>query len=119
MIYGIPDGAWKAAKAEIRDILVARAKVRGMIAYSDLVDRVTAVRLDAHDLRFFALLGELSTEEEAAGRGMLSALVVHKVGDMEPGPGFFELAGDLGRDTSDITKCWVEEMHKVHRTWAP
>jgi len=36
------------------------------------------------------------------GRGMLSVIVVHKEGDMQPGPGFFELAGELGRDTSDI-----------------
>ena len=38
-----------------------------------------------------------------AGRGMLSVIVVHKVGDMQPGPGFFQLAKKLGRDTSDKT----------------
>jgi len=38
------------------------------------------------------MLGEISQEEDAAGRGMLSVIVVHKVGDMQPGPGFFQLA---------------------------
>ena len=41
------------------------------------------------------------TVTHAAGRGMLSVIVVHKQGDMQPGPGFFELAQRLGRDTSD------------------
>jgi hypothetical protein len=47
------------------------------------------------------MLGEISLEG-AAGRGMLSVIVVHKDGDMQPGPGFFELAEELDRDTSDI-----------------
>ncbi len=46
-------------------------------------------------------------------------IVVHKEGDMQPGPGFFELAGELGRDTSDILVCWVEELKMVHqRVWS-
>jgi hypothetical protein len=40
-----------------------------------------------------AKLGEVSTEEAAADRGMLSVLVVHKVGHMQLRPDFFELAG--------------------------
>jgi hypothetical protein len=43
---------------------------------------------------------------------MLSVVVVHKVGDMQPGPGFFELGGKLRRDTSDRLKCWVDELKK-------
>jgi molybdopterin synthase catalytic subunit len=89
-----------------------------MIAYSDLVTRITTVELQAHDSRLFHLLGEISSEEDAAGRGMLTVVVVHKTGDMQPGPGFFELAGLLGRDTSDILKCWVEELHRVHAVWS-
>jgi len=49
---------------------------------------------------------------------MLSVIVVHKFGDMQPGPGFFELAKKLGRDTSDILKCWVDELKKVHAVWS-
>ena len=48
---------------------------------------------------------------------MLSAVVVHK-GDRIPGPGFFTLARSRGRDTTDEVKCWVEELRKVHDTWA-
>jgi hypothetical protein len=41
-------------------------------------------------------------------------IVVHKAGDMQAGPGFFELARSLGRDTSDILAFWAEELKKVH-----
>jgi hypothetical protein len=108
---------WKAAKEEARNILVERATLRGMIPYSDLVAQIESIRFDAQDQRLFHLLGEISADEDAAGRGMLTVVVVHKHGDMQPGPGFFELAKHLGRDTRDILRCWVEELHKVHAIW--
>ena len=89
-----------------------------MIPYSDLVEQITSIRLEAHDPLLFHLLGEVTSEEDAAGRGMLTVVVVHKAGDMRPGPGFFELAKDLGRDTSDILECWVKELHHVHGYWS-
>src|SRR6266700_2974244 len=100
------------------ELLTARARVRGMIPYSDLAGRIKAISLEAHDQRLFHLIGELSTEEDAAGHGMLSVIVVHKSGDMQPGPGFFELAKKLGRDTSDVLRCWVEELKRVHAFWS-
>jgi hypothetical protein len=109
---------WDDAKREVRDLLVQRAKVRGMIPYSELAGKIQSMSFEAHDQRLFHLLGEISSEESAAGRGMLSVIVVHKVGDMQPGPGFFDLAGRLGRDTSDILRCWVEELKKVHAVWS-
>ena len=116
--YGYESHEWEAAKTEMRTALVERAKVRGMIPYSELVEKITAIELEPNSFALAAMLGEVSTEEAAADRGMLSVLVVHKVGDMQPGPGFFGLAGELGRDTSDILKCWVDELKKVHRVWS-
>jgi hypothetical protein len=116
--FGFTDAEWQAGKNEIRDVLVERAKIRGMIAYSELVGHLTSVSVEPHDPRLFHLLGDVSRDEDAAGRGMLTAIVVHKTGDMEPGPGFFELAQQLGRDTSDLTKCWIEEVKTVHAHYA-
>ena len=48
---------------------------------------------------------------------MMTALVVHKTGDMEPGPGFLELAERLGFTVSNRTTFWVNEVQKVHRAW--
>lgn len=117
MPYGFSQHVWDAAKHEITEVLVERAKVRGAIPYSELVGRVHAINFSAHDPRLFHALGEISTSEAQAGRGMLSALVVHKEGDMQPGPGFFELAKSLGRNTSDVLRFWVEEFKKVHTYW--
>ena len=115
--YGFSDDVWAAAKGEATQALILRAKVRGMMPYSELVKYISAIQFDAYDQRLFDLLGQISKSEEMAGRGMLSAIVVHKTGDMEPGPGFFELARTLGRNTSDRTKCWVEEIKRVYAYW--
>ncbi|HTN04961.1 MAG TPA: hypothetical protein VL132_23950 [Planctomycetaceae bacterium] len=118
MKSGYEQEVWDAAKDEMRQALIERAKVRGMIPYSELVEGISSIQFEPNSFALAAMLGELSTEENDAGRGMLSVIVVHKVGDMQTGPGFFELAKALGRDTSDIVKCWVEELRTVHRAWS-
>jgi hypothetical protein len=102
----------------MRQILIERAKVRETIPYSELVTKVKAINLDPNSYALATMLGEISTAEATAGRGMLTVIVVHKYGDMQPGPGFFELARELGRDVSDILKCWVEELNKVYTYWS-
>lgn len=116
--YGFEGAQWDAAKKEATDILIDVAKRKGRIAYSELVGQINALSLEPHDARLFHLLGEISSEEDRAGRGMLTAIVVHKAGDMQPGPGFFELAKSLGKDTKDQLVCWVSEFNKVHDYWA-
>lgn len=115
--FGFPTPIWDTAKKEAKQAMVARAKLRGMMPYSELIGHIKAIHFEAHDIRLFHLLGEISSEEDATGHGMLTAIVVHKHGDMQPGPGFFELASDLGRDTSDILTCWISEVKKVHAYW--
>lgn len=112
--YGYPLGKWNEAKEDMKQILIERARVRGMIPYSELVKKVKAIRLEPESYALAAMLGEISGEEDAAGHGMLSVIVVHKSGDMQPGPGFFDYANERGRDTTDILKCWVDELKKVH-----
>ena len=64
------------------------------------------------------MLREIAAEENAAGRGMLTALVVYSSGDMQPGPGFFDLAGRLGKNTNDTLRCWIKELKRVHGYWS-
>jgi hypothetical protein len=117
--YGYSLDEWNVTKEEMRKILLERARLRGMIPYSDLVERIHTIRLEPESPALAAMLGEISTEEDAAGRGMLSVIVVHKQGDMQPGPGFFDLAEKLGRDTSDILKCWVEGRPPNYLPYCP
>jgi hypothetical protein len=114
--YAVPD--WEKAKAQATKVLIDVARRKGRIAYSELAAQITEIQIEAHDPRMFHLLGEISTAEDKAGRGMLTAIVVHKSGDMQPGPGFFELAKSLGKDTSDVLVCWINEFNKVHDYWA-
>ena len=115
--HGFAQSDWERAKAEAKEIMISRARVRGMIPYSELANKIKSVSLGAYDQRFFHFLGEISQEEDASGRGMLTVLVVHRSGDMQPGPGFYELASYLGRDTRDVLKCWIDELHRVHAVW--
>jgi hypothetical protein len=115
--HGFPKDKWEAAKTEAKKVLAEYAKRRQMIPYSEFVTKVHSIKIDYHDPRLFHFLGEISAEESTAGRGMLTALVVHKHGDMQPGPGFFELAQELGHDTSDILRFWIEEVERVFAAW--
>ncbi len=108
---------WNNAKEEMRKILIERAKVRGMMSYIELVGKVKTIRLEPHSQALDAMLEEISSEEDAAGHGMLTVIVVHKCGDMEPGSGFFKLAEQLGRNTSNTLECWVSEFKSVHNYW--
>jgi hypothetical protein len=116
--YGYSLDDWEKAKVEVRTILIERARNRSQISYSELVGKVSAIHLDPESYALAHLLGEVSTESDAAGGGMLTVLVVHKHGDQMPGQGFFELAKKLGRDTSDPDKFWVEELNRVYARWA-
>ena len=113
--YGFQKTQWELAKQEARAVLVECAKRRGTIPYSELVRKIGSIKFKARDKRLFDLLGEISLDEDAEGRGMLSVIVVHKNGDMQPGPGFFRFAKELGRDRM---KCWSDELHKVHGVWS-
>jgi alpha-ketoglutarate-dependent taurine dioxygenase len=114
---------WIEAKTEMRELLVQRAKrgpndPQSLISYSELVGQVSAMSLapDSHELA--EMLREIAMAENEDDRGMLSVLVVHKDGDRLPGPGFFDLARQLGRRVTDPTQFWIEELKKVYAAWA-
>jgi hypothetical protein len=58
--FGFTVQQWDEAKQEGTQILIERAKLRGMIPYSELVKHIKAVQLEAHDVRLDHLLGEIS-----------------------------------------------------------
>lgn len=115
--YGFTTAQWDAGKAEAKTVLAEYAKRGHTIPYSEFVKKLHSITLEHRDPRLFHFLGEVSAEESTAGRGMLTALVVHKRGDMKPGPGFFELAKKLGHNTSDIDKFWIDELKRVFAAW--
>jgi hypothetical protein len=114
--FGIEESKWDAAKVEAKSILKEYARRKDTIAYSEIAEGIRSVRFEPHDFRLFGLLGEISTEESTAGRGMLSALVVVK-GENTPGLGFFELAKKLGYDVKEHDVFWAKEVKRVYAAW--
>jgi hypothetical protein len=116
--YGYTIKEWNAAKKEMHAILVEIAKMKNTIPYSELVQKIKTIVLEPESYALANMLGEISKEEDLKNQGMLSVIVVHKDGDMQPGEGFFKYAEELGRDTSDKLKCWIEELNRVHGFWS-
>lgn len=116
--FGYPAAVWETAREEMRQALSERAKIRGTIGYAELISQVQSIRLERHSAPFTAMLQEVAALEEAAGRGMLTALVIHKYRDKLPGPEFYVLAEQLGRDTTDRTRCWSDEVERVYAVWS-
>jgi hypothetical protein len=120
--YGLSDSDWNSGLAQMKSILQKTARNRDLITYGDLSAAISAtgIRVFAKDPAMDRMLYEVSMEEleKHPGAGIISALVVHKHGDRQPGSGFFDLAKSLGRDTSDPAKCWIEESEALWDHWA-
>jgi hypothetical protein len=115
--FGHPQSDWDAAKGEARDaMIIALRSTRGTITYGELVRQVNAIRFEPDAHIFHELLGQISRREDSEGRGMLSVVVVHQGGDGRPGPGFFRLAQELGRDVHNREMFWVAEVGLVRRS---
>lgn len=112
--YGFPDEAWYRATGEAHAVLIQFARSEDLISYSDLCSRIRAIQLEPHSYAMRAFLGEISTVEHHRGQGLLSVVVVYKHGDQHPGPGFFELARELGYQVGDETQFWVEQLRVVY-----
>ena len=117
MPYGYTDGEWDETKTKLRAALIARAGMRSVLPYSQIVREIGPIKFNPHDAPFHRMLDEVSRDEDTAGRGLLTVVVVHKDGDMRPGPGFFELAKSRGRDVSDIDRTWLAELDRVWGHW--
>lgn len=116
--YGFSETDWNVYKTEARTFLIEEARRRGLITYGDLAAKMTTIEVEPHDMVLWDIIGDVARDEEAAGRGLLSAIVVHKRGDMEPGKGFFDLAKFYRRNLRDRTLCWIEETKRVHKEWS-
>lgn len=114
--HGFPEKAWEHAKHEALAILRVRAKRGNPITYSELVSQIHTVQMDAHDIRLAHFLGEISSDEHAAHRPLITALVVHKH-DLRPGEGFFNLARSLGFEFEDEVAFWSEQVTKLQQQW--
>ena len=116
--WGIAPDDWNAAVVEIRAILVARARARETITYSDLCAEVTAVHLWPRNPALFKMLEQIDVCSDASDGVMLAAIVRHKGGDRMRGNLFFRTAERLGRDVSDRRAFYDSEVERVFEHYA-
>ena len=95
------------------EILVARAREGRTITYGEMA---TAMLLSPQSAQFTDTLNELSRSENAAGRGLLSVLVIRQR-EGTPGIGFFRLARELGHQFDDEEQFFREEVERVTAHW--
>lgn len=68
------------------------------------------------------LLREIAVHEHNVGRPMLTALIVHRGNDNNPGEGFFSIARELGlyngsRHQVARVTFWANQVANVHNHW--
>ncbi|MGH9891546.1 MAG: hypothetical protein ACREA0_06090 [bacterium] len=113
--FGLTLDEWEEAKDQIVTALRIRAGDRQMICYSDLAQEITAIRLDPHSPQMNHLLGSVLQDEHEAGRPLITAIVTHKDGDKEPGPGFYEMSRSLGYRFDEPFVFWATQVQEVFK----
>jgi hypothetical protein len=105
--------ALMAEAASTPDRLVTYGEIGELVGASSgsLMGRVVGI-----------VLGLVTDQERAAGRPMLSAVVVSKTTN-RPGPGFYGLATTYGRLPADATEAdriafWEAELAAVRAAWS-
>lgn len=112
--WGLALDDWRAAKDQAESLIIARARERGTVTYSELCSSITVARFKPYSWRLIALLDEICSQEDAALGIVLASLVVRRDTGM-PGEGYFAHAAKLGRDVSDREGFWRSEAERV---WA-
>jgi hypothetical protein len=108
---------WEQAKREALRVLRKKARAEDTIPYSRFVRRIKAIDLKYYgDDRLDQLLDEISLEEDTAGRGLISALVV-EVTTRRPSDGFYELAKSRhppGTSRQEIFEAERDAVYRAH-----
>jgi hypothetical protein len=107
----------------IYDQLVQLAHTKRLTTYSDIAPLAGLSMDDEEDRnKMSQILVEILQHEADKGRPMLTAIVVHKGQDNNPGEGFFSAVTDLGRYSGSrnaLTRLefWVRQVGEVHSYW--
>ena len=100
--------------------LISAARYRGTVTYQEIAQLVGLPLKGSYMGSMIGhLLGEISEDEVNNGRPMLSAVAVNVQG--VPGPGFYALARELGKEFDDSKEAklafWSSELSNVYEVW--
>ena len=100
------------------------AREKRLAAYSEVAPLI-GLSMDVEEDRneIAEKLGEIATHEHSERRPMLTALIVHRGNDNNPGEGFYSIAKRLqlfdgSRDSIDRVTFWSNQVTQVHNYWA-
>jgi hypothetical protein len=100
-------------QGRLRAAILNAAVNRQMTWYSQVAAAVTAVHVEPYSSLMNHLLGAILEDEHEAGRPLLTAIVTHKNGDLEPGPGFYEMARSLGYRFGKPYVFWSTQVQDI------
>jgi len=97
--------------------LINAARYRGTVTYQEIAKLMGIPLTGGYMAKLLGeILGEISEDEVAHGRPMLSAIAVGVKG--LPSEGFYNWAKEIGRQTTqDNGQFWAEEKKAVYDTW--
>lgn len=104
--------------------LIRLARNKKLASYSEVSPLVgLSMDIEEHRDKIAELLGEIVHHEHENNRPMLTALVVHKGNDNNPGEGFFSIATELGyfdgsREQISRLTFWANQVTNVHNHWS-
>jgi hypothetical protein len=115
--WGYPLDVWAVAREQARDALLACARTRTTIAYSELCEAITVARFRAYSWSLMALADEVCREEDARTGVVLATLLVRRDTRM-PGEGYFAWAERDGADVSDRDRFWHAQAQRVWEAYS-
>jgi hypothetical protein len=114
--FGYPDRQWSQAKRKARAVLAEAAREESTIAYSELLAAIHAIRLEAYDVRLKTLLGQISEDEDGAGRRMLPWLWSTRKVTSAPVRNSSN-GGTVRLHGGDRAEFWIMMLTKVYTSW--
>jgi len=116
--WGHPIAVWECARQQMRAELVARARSRSTVSYSELCEAVSVARFRPYSWAFMALLDEVCRDEDARTGVVLATLVVRK-DTGRPGEGYFSWAEREGARFEDRESFWSDQAEAVWAAYGP
>ena len=107
----------------IYDRLIQLARDQKLATYGEIAPLAgLSMDNDAHRETMSTILAEIARHEQSLGHPMLTAIVVHRGRDNNPGDGFYALAREFGlfggsRDQFKRLQFWVDQVKAVHEHW--
>jgi hypothetical protein len=113
--FTLTEVEWQTVVQAMRVELIDLAKRERVVTYGELA-LMLPVYVHPGSYAFTRLLSEVCLAAERDGEGMLCALVVSKSTGI-PGAGFFRGMAERRRDTSDLERCWRDELERLFAHW--